>query len=848
MYIPGTLLLWLAFLLGVASTVAYAFAIRGSSGARAIARQTYVLMTAAIAVVSGLLMYLLVAHDYRLHYVWAYSDNLLELKYLVSSFWGGQEGSFLLWIFWGVLLGLPLMRFARAYESRVMLFYNLTLLSLIMLLLKQDPFRFHEGLRAGMTPLDGQGLNPLLQNPWMVIHPPIMFIGYASLAIPFAFALAALWMRRYDEWTKASMPWVLLSLGTLGLAIMLGGYWAYETLGWGGYWGWDPVENASLVPWLATAALTHGMLLQRSRKRFRRMNLTLAVFAYLLVVYATFLTRSGVLGDFSVHSFVDLGITGWLVFNMVFFIVVSIGLLALRWRDIPTEVGTEPFLSRTIFFVLGILMLVLTGVIVGVGTSAPLISRLWGEPAQVGPDFYNGVGYWLAVAFAAFLGATPFLGWSRAHDGAGRRFAIVIGISAVLLVAGHFMGLTGFKAFLYVGAVLFNIVANSWALLQKARERQWRAAGGVLAHVGIGLMMLAFLTTGWLDREQKVRLIQGQATEVLGYSLTFKGVEKPTPMARDAMVVEVTDPRGRNFVLKPRMWVNQKSDQLVANPDIRSFLTTDLYVAPVEFTPGEEAPASGRLMLAKNQPSAFKDWTLLFRRFDMARQNAVPGALTVGMVVELQRPGVEPVTLEPSLISMSDGTVQAVPVDIPGVPGSKLRATGMSVDQGLIRVELLGLGGGVARTAMLRKGETLSYEGLKIRFDDFDLSEFDPDAGQINFGVVFEVERDGQTVEVVPRFKGGMAGGPELTPAVVPGAGGVTLAIGRVDAEGGAVELQVIDPTLPSAGSQPASVVLDISTKPLIALVWIGTLMVMAGIGMAVALRRRDVASIPIEG
>jgi cytochrome c-type biogenesis protein CcmF len=841
-------LLWLAFLLGAASTVAYALVIRGSSGARAIARQAYVLMTAAIVVVSGLLMYLLVTHDYRLHYVWAYSDNLLELKYLVSSFWGGQEGSFLLWIFWGVLLGLPLMRFARAYESRVMVFYNLTLLSLIMLLLKQDPFRFHEGLATGMTPLDGQGLNPLLQNPWMVIHPPIMFIGYASLAIPFSFALAALWMRRYDEWTKASMPWVLLSLGTLGLAIMLGGYWAYETLGWGGYWGWDPVENASLVPWLATAALTHGMLLQRGRKRFRRMNLTLALFAYLLVVYATFLTRSGVLGDFSVHSFVDLGITGWLVFNMAFFIVVSVALLALRWRDIPTEVGTEPFLSRTIFFVLGILMLVLTGVIVGVGTSAPLISRLWGEPAQVGPDFYNSVGYWLAVAFAAFLGATPFLGWSRTDDGAGRRFAVVVGISAVLLVAGHFMGLTGFKAFLYVGAVLFNIVANSWALQQKLRHQQWRAAGGVLAHVGVGLMMLAFLTTGWLDREQKVRLIQGQATEVLGYSMTFKGVEKPTPMARDAMVVEVTDPRGRNFVLKPRMWVNQKSDQLVANPDIRSFLTTDLYVAPVEFTPGEEAPASGRLMLAKDQPMAFQDWTLLFRRFDMARQNAVPGALTVGMVVELQRPGAEPVTLEPSLISMSDGTVQSVPVDIPGVPGGKLRATGMSVDQGMIRVELLGLGGGVARTALLHKGEVLTYEGLKIRFDDFDLSEFDPDAGQINFGVVFEVERDGQTIEVVPRFKGGMAGGPELTPAVVPGAGGLTLAIGRVDAEGGAVELQVIDPTLPMEGSQPASVVLDISTKPLIALVWIGTLMVMAGIGTAIGLRRRDIASIPVEG
>jgi len=359
-------------------------------------------------------------------------------------------------------------------------------------------------------------------------------------------------------------------------------------------------------------------------------------------------------------------------------------------------------------------------------------------------------------------------------------------------------------------------------------------------------MMLAFLTTGWLDRQQKVRLVQGQSTEALGYTPTFTGVEKPTPMARDAMVVEITDPRGRNFVLKPRMWVNQKSNQLVANPDIKSFLTSDLYVAPVEFTPGEESPASARLMLTKDQPASFKDWTLLFRRFDMGRQNAVPGALTVGMVVELQRPDVEPVLLEPSLISMSDGTVQAVPVDIPGVAGGKLRATGMSVDQGMIRVELLGLGGGIARTAVLHKGESLAYEDLKVTFSYFDLSDFDPEAGRINIGVVFEVTSGERTVEVVPTFRGGQ-GGPQITPATVPGAGGITLSIGQMDAEHGTVELQVIDPGMAAEPPKPPSVVLDVSTKPLISLVWIGTLMVMFGIGMAIALRRRDIASIPVE-
>ena len=408
MYLPGTILMWTAFLLGLASTITFWMSIRDPERWRSQARQAYVLMTAAVVVASGLLMYLLVTHDYRLHYVWAYSDNLLPLHYLISTFWGGQEGSFLLWILCGVLLGLPLMRYARGYESRVMVVYNLTLLSLLALLLKQDPFRFHEGLTAAAGPImDGQGLNPLLQNPWMVIHPPIMFVGYASLAIPFAFAIAALWMQRYDEWTKVSLPWVLVSLATLGTAIMLGGYWAYETLGWGGYWGWDPVENASLVPWLATLALTHGMLLQRGRNRFRRLNLVLAVAAFLLVVYATFLTRSGVLADFSVHSFVDLGITSWLVFIMGFFLVLSVGMLAWRWREIPTEVGQEPFMSRTIFFVVGILLTILIGLVVLFGTSAPLISRLWGEPAQVGPDFTTAWAFGLRWSSPSFSAARP---------------------------------------------------------------------------------------------------------------------------------------------------------------------------------------------------------------------------------------------------------------------------------------------------------------------------------------------------------------------------------------------------------------------------------------------------------
>ncbi|MCD4751280.1 MAG: cytochrome c biogenesis protein CcsA, partial [Thermoanaerobaculales bacterium] len=693
-----------------------------------------------------------------LAYVYAYSDNSLPMEYLISSFWGGQEGSFLLWTLCGVLLGLPLLRFAKLYETRVMFIYNLTILSLILLLVKQDPFLFHEGLTVDFLPMDGAGLNPLLQNPWMVIHPPVMFIGYASLAIPFAFALAALWMRRYDDWVKVSMPWVLISVGTLGTAIMMGGYWAYETLGWGGYWGWDPVENASLVPWLATVALTHGLLLQRGRNRFRRLNLVLAVSAYLLVVYATFLTRSGVLSDFSVHSFVDLGISGWLVFNMIFFLLLSIALLTLRWREIPAEVGEEPFISRTIFFVLGIVMLILIGLVVVFGTSAPLITRLWMEtPAQVGPDFYNGLGFWLAIVLAAVLGATPFLSWHRARKDAGKKLIPVGVVTVVLIVVAIISGARDWRSLLYFAVVFFCIVGNGWAIIEKVRSNVWRRIGGELTHVGLGLMMVAFVASGWFDAEAKVRLIEGEAAEVLGYTMTFAGVDKPTPTSHDAMVVEVTPPNGTQFTMRPLMWVNEKSNQLVASPDIRSFFLKDLYVAPIQFDPREDAPVGGRLVFSK--------------------------------------------------------------------------------------VELLGLGGGIGRQAVMKRGESLDYKDLKVTFVGFDLSDFDLEAGKADFGVVFNVERDDETLEVVPRYSQGR-GEPLIIPAVIPESGGLSLSIGKVSSDDGSVQMRLFDPFLPEAPTQPAGFVVDVSTKPLISLIWIGTLLMIAGVFLAIMLRRHEVGSV----
>ncbi len=845
MYYPGSILLWVAMICGIVSTLAYGLSLKEDRW-RQTARQAYLIMTVAVVIASALLMYLFLTHDYRLFYVTAYSDNSLSWQYLISSFWAGQEGSFLLWVFFAALLGLPLMRYARHYESRAMIFYNLTVLALILLLVKQDPFRFQPGLTAARIPMDGAGLNPLLQNPWMVIHPPVMFLGYAAMAVPFALAMAALWMRRYDEWTKASMPWVLLAFVTLGTAIMLGAYWSYETLGWGGYWGWDPVENASLVPWLMTAALVHGLVLQRGRKRFRRLNLVLAVLAYLFIVYGTFLTRSGVLANFSVHSFVDLGITAWLVFNLVFFLVVSIALLGYRWREIPTESGDEPFVSLTVFSVIGIILLLATGLMIAFGTSAPLITELFTKPAQVGPSFYNRVGLPLAMALALILGIVPFLAWKGPIQSSRRRLAIVLGVTVLLTALAVFFGVRQPLFILYVAMALFAIVANVDKVMRVAHGAGWKTAGGPLAHIGVGVMLLAFLVSGVYSHRVKLRLVEGQPSKVLGYTLTFTGVKRPTPRSHNAMVVDVTSPGGGHYVLTPHMWINRKTNQLVANPDIKNFLTGDLYLAPAQYDPGEETPVSGTLTLGKDRPVTFRNWRVIFKGFDLSRQNAVPGAITVGAVVEIDRPGTKSVTVEPTIISTNDGA-QAVAVAIPGTAAGKIQLSGMDANSGMIRVQLLGLGGGVARKAILHPGERLSYRGVTAVFEGFDLSDFKPEVGRIHIGVKVRATRGDETYALEPKYLKDATTSEQVIPAEIPNTGGLSLTLGKIDANGGAVELEFYDPSMPPQPPTPPTLVLDVSTKPGISLVWVGTFIVIAGILLAMVYRRKDIASIPLR-
>ena len=672
-FYPGVALIWAAFAFGLAAIWGWTQGMRGDATAFSFARRTYLCFVLSVVGASALLLSKLLTHDFRLAYVVGYSSLDLPFHYLLSTFWAGQEGSFLLWLFWGSLIGLPLWRSAKEQEAPTMIVYTASLLALVAILMKQSPFRFVAG---GVAPADGQGLNPLLQNPWMVIHPPIMFIGFASLGVPFAFAVAGLWKRRYDSWIVRSLPWALLSFVTLGTAILMGGYWAYVTLGWGGYWGWDPVENTSLVPWLAVTALLHGMYVQRKKGRYRHLNFALAVIAYVCIVYGTFLTRSGVLADFSVHSFVDLGITGWLVGFLAGALGLGLGALAWRWREIPSEEVTEPFLSKGVFLLLAIAGILACGFVILLGTSAPLITRLGDNPSQVATRFYNVTNSPVALLLVLAMAFLPYVDWKGAKGRDMVRRAV--GPMLVGLAAGIGAFALGVRHGLWTPLVAVAVFAASSSLvryLSTARHGAWTKAPGYLAHAGMAIMIAGIVLSSAFDRSQKATLSKGQPLEVMGYRLTFLGVTRTADNKNGMQVEALKLPDGKSFVLVPKLYANPKTQQTMANPDVRSTPFYDVYASPQSYDPGEPESSGSEATLGKGETTPVGGFLVRFLAFDVDPTQMMedPSKAKIGVLLAVEKDGKKtPLRLDWALAEQGGPTAIA---PFPGGPaGATIRA------------------------------------------------------------------------------------------------------------------------------------------------------------------------------
>ncbi|MBW2602077.1 MAG: cytochrome c biogenesis protein CcsA, partial [Deltaproteobacteria bacterium] len=602
-----------------------------------------------ITIASMLLMRSILNHEFIYSYVTSYSSRDLPLLYLISSFWAGQEGSFLLWVLLGAWLGIVLIYKVKDMEPQVMVIYNLNNVFLMILLMKQSPFKM-----LAFTPPDGNGMNMLLQDPWMAIHPPVVFLGYAAFAIPFAYAMAALWRRDYDRWIKPALPWTVFAFISLGAGIIIGGYWAYKVLGWGGFWGWDPVENASLLPWLAGIALMHGMVLQKTRNKLRKTNFVLAVFSFILVIYCTFLTRSGVLADFSVHSFTDLGITGWLVLFMAVFIAISLYLLLTRAKEIPASGGEKNvhFFSREFGFIAAMILLCLSTVVTGLGTSAPLITRVLEKASKVSTDFYVDTNLPLAILMVILLSFVPLMGWGKNNFSrlAPKLVWALIGAivtGAVVLLKGY-PGIGVLLLALFAGAV----AAMNLVLAIKLGRKKISISGSAVAHLGVGLMFLGIVASSIYDQSEKVSLSQGSPGNALGYDINFEG-PKVIEEAKGIRLILPLDVKKENiqFTALPDIRSERTRDgktKRFVHPHIRRGLLSDLYISPVDFNPGERQSVN-HLDLKKGQKTQVGDYELVFTAFDvssgMGQEDSK--ALSVGANLVVSYKGQDPIELKP---------------------------------------------------------------------------------------------------------------------------------------------------------------------------------------------------------
>src|SRR3954467_1859664 len=566
MTLLGQFALWAAWLLGLWG-IALAFSGRWHQRpelSRSVIRSAYAvcgcLLVASLALWKGL-----VSHDFNIEYVAAYTSRNLPPYYVVSAFWAGQKGSLL---FWAVVLSLfaslaqlltprrhaDLMPYVAGVTSAVVAFF------VSVMLFGSNPF---EGLP--FPPADGRGLNPQLQNVGMVIHPPMLYLGYISITIPFAFAVAALLSRRLDTgWIHAIRKWTLVSWLFLSIGITLGMWWAYVELGWGGYWAWDPVENASFLPWLTMTAFLHSVMIQEKRGMLKRWNFGLITGTFLLSIFGTFITRSGVIA--SVHSFTQSNVGYFFLAFLVVAAVLSFTLLHTRWGLLEAEVRLESMLSREAAFLFNNLLLVGIAFSVLWGTLFPILSELVkGTKITVGPPFFNRVNVPLGLLLLGLTGVGPLIAWRKASAANLRRQFIVPvaagGVTLVLLLVAGMrdfyavvaLALAGFVAGtigqeFYRGIRARHRMHGESPVLAFARliGRNRRRYGGYIVHAGILIYFVAFAGMAF-RRQQEATLKPGEAIEMSSpfghrYRFTHMGISQYEALNRivSAATLEVT--------------------------------------------------------------------------------------------------------------------------------------------------------------------------------------------------------------------------------------------------------------------------------------------------------------------
>lgn len=523
------------FVASLMAMVAYFFATQKRETAdyaswRRLGRIAFAAHGVSVLTVIGVLFFVMTKKYYEYQYAWAHVGEELPFKYVFAAFWEGQEGSFLLWMFWHTVLGILLIFSAKEWETPVMATLLAVQVFIGSMLLGIYVGFGDEVWKIGSNPtlllrnimnapifqnanyvslIKGNGLNPLLQNWWMTIHPPTLFLGFASTTVPFAFAIAGLWTRKHTEWYKVAMPWALMSGAILGTGIVMGAAWAYEALSFGGYWAWDPVENMSLVPWLVLLAGIHTNLVAKATGHSIRSTYVFYLLSFILVLYSTFLTRSGILGESSVHAFTEMGLEWQLVAFLVTFLLLGVVMLAIRYKEVPHPSKEEPTASKEFWMFIGSLVLLFSALIITASTSLPVYNKI---ARFFSPEFqgrvitdviphYNKYQIWIAIFIGLLSGTAQYLrfreiNWKAQAAKFGIHTGIAVAVSLILtwLTTTYWIQAFAWQYWILLFSGIFTVITNLDYIITFLRGNL-KIGGSVLSHIGFGLMIVGILAS-----------------------------------------------------------------------------------------------------------------------------------------------------------------------------------------------------------------------------------------------------------------------------------------------------------------------------------------------------------------
>ena len=601
----GYIALFLALVASVYSVIAFIFGERNRHLAMlASAKNSLLVVCGLVSVAVAALAYSLVTHDFQIEYVASYTSRTLSLPYLISALWAGNDGSLL---FWGWLLSIfaAVVVLQKRDMGKALVPYASSIIMvteaffLILLVWVANPFQ-----RLPFVPADGNGLNPLLQNPGMLFHPPLLLAGYVGFTIPFAFAMAALLTRRLgDEWLITIRRWTLLTWLILGVGNILGAWWAYVELGWGGYWAWDPVESAGFMPWLVATAFLHSIMMQRRRGILKVWNMVLIILTFTLSIFGTFLTRSGILS--SVHSFGDSTLGPFFSVFMGVALIGSLGLLFYRSGELQGETEMESLVSRESTFLLNNLLLVGAAFATFLGTIFPLISEaVRGVKINVGPPFFNQVNVPIFLATILLAGICTLIGWRQASvKNLLRHFlwplvaAVILGI--VLFIFG-IREVYALIAFPVCGFVLLTIlyewwrgtrarhhVRNEnylkafWGLVGSNRPRY----GGYIVHIGIIILAIGIAASSLYSVDKEVSIKPGESIAINNYNLVYESKDSFQTAGKNVDTTTLSVYHQGKLIgqLTPEKYLQLSDQQGVTEVAIRSTLLEDLYVILLGF-------------------------------------------------------------------------------------------------------------------------------------------------------------------------------------------------------------------------------------------------------------------------